>query len=112
MKANLTELTIKIRTDLVTPKSPAYRPPSWPPPRDWPVVIDKNSAIVSRWEDSIWDFTPWTGKRVFLNFRDGKADQRVGRRAFSIDTENADLLRMLATWFIWGPRACYELRGE
>lgn len=105
MKVSLSELTIKIRTDLVTPKSPAYRPASWPPPRDWTVVIDKNGSVVSRWGDSIWDLSPWVGKRVLLNFGDGKAGLCAGKKVWPIDTDNADLLRMLATWLIWGPRA-------
>lgn len=105
MKVNLTELTIKVRTDLVTSKSPAYRPPSWPPPRDWAVVIDRNGSVVSRWGDPIWDLSPWIGKRVILEFGDGRVRLYTGKRAWSIDTDNADLLRMLATWLIWGPRA-------
>ena len=45
---NLQECTIGIESQLVTPASLNYRPPSWPPPRDWPVVIDRNGVVVSR----------------------------------------------------------------
>lgn len=110
MKINLSEFAIKIRTDVITPESPAYRPPSWPPPRDWPVALDANGAVVSRWGDPIWDLSPWVGKRTTFNFGDGRPMQQFGRKPpVSIDTENADLLRMLATWLIWGPRAAPAL---
>ncbi|MGN6827083.1 hypothetical protein [Paucibacter sp. M5-1] len=100
MSANLQEFTIGIESGLVTPTSRNYRPPSWPPPRDWPTVIDKDGVVVSRWGDPRWDLAPWAGKPGGLNFGDG-----VAGRAERLDAENADLMRMVATWLIWGPRA-------
>jgi hypothetical protein len=101
MKVNLQEFTIGIESELVTPASLNYRPPSWPPPRDWPVVIDKNGVVVSRWGDPKWHLAPWAGYRMTLNFGDGQA--RKGKEANPLDAENADLMRMIATWLIWGP---------
>lgn len=100
MKVNLHEFTIGIESDLVTSKSPNYCPPSWPPPRDWPVVLDRNGTVISRWGDPRWNLSPWAEEPTSLNFSCSEHP-----RAEPLDTENADLMRMIATWLIWGPRA-------
>ncbi|WP_157991571.1 hypothetical protein [Caldimonas tepidiphila] len=100
MKLNLQELTLKVGSATTSPALPNYRPPSWPPPRDWPVVIDKEGAIVTRWGDPIWDLSPWEGRPFQLNFGDG---EKAGRGE-GLDRENADLLRLVVTWLAWGPR--------
>jgi hypothetical protein len=99
VKADPHEFTFGLDSNLVTPASLNYRLPSWPPPRDWPVVIDKDGKVVSRWGDPIWRLWPWHGRPLQLNFGDGKKG-----RAKRIDAANADLLRMVVTWLIWGPR--------
>jgi len=104
MLGNLQEFTFGIESDLVTPKSPNYRLPSWPPPRDWPVVIDRNGEVISRWGDPKWNLTPWSGKVQQLNFGDGGGVRAPGESQ-PLDAENADLMRMIATWLIWGPQA-------
>jgi hypothetical protein len=103
MNVDLREMTIGIESNFVTPTSANYRVPSWPPPRDWPVVIDKHGAVVSRWGDPRWTLTPWTGHTMILNFGDG--DARTRKEAYPLDAENANLMRMVATWLIWGPQA-------
>lgn len=100
MKTALHEFALKVEAVWITPASVNFRPSIWPPPPDWPVVIDRNGIVISRWRDSVWDLTPWAGKRLSLNFGDGKTGQ--GR---PIDSENADLLRLAMGWLIWGPRA-------
>lgn len=100
---NLKEFTIGIESQLVTTKSPNYRPPSWPPPRDWPVVIDKSGVVVSRWGDPTWNLAPWAGTPKSLNFGDGDVRKRF--TATPLDAENADLMRMIATLLIWGPQS-------
>lgn len=100
MNLNISELNIKILTDLVTSASPNFRLLSWPPARDWPVVFDKDGVVISRWGDPIWDLSLWAGSRTILDFGDGKKG-----KATRLDSENADLLRLVATWLIWGPRA-------
>lgn len=97
---SLDELGLRIKVPYVTPSSRNYRPPSWPPPRDWVCIEDANGNAVSRWGDPIWDFTPWAGRKMPLNFGDGEKNFNN----IPIDCANADLLRLLVTWRIWGPR--------
>jgi len=80
--------------------SACYRPPSWPPPADWVVAEDENGDPISRWGDEFWDFSLWAGKSFKLYF----AGSRSGRSAPIRNAENQHVLRMLATWLIWGPR--------
>ncbi|NEX63447.1 hypothetical protein [Noviherbaspirillum galbum] len=101
---NLREFTFGIQTDLVTSASNNYRIPSWPPSFDWPVVIDAQGAVVSRWSDSRWDLTPWAGYPTSIKFsEDGPLSEET------IDDENAELLRMIAAWFIWGSRSAQKV---
>ncbi|MBX9798970.1 MAG: hypothetical protein K2Y13_05865 [Burkholderiaceae bacterium] len=110
MNVSLHEFTIGIKSAYVTTESPCFRPPSWPPPRDWPVVIDRNGAVVSRWGDPIWDFSPWARGHASINFADGKNYERK-RYAEPLDAANADLLRLIVTWLIWGPRKFGSVRS-
>ena len=100
MKVTLEEFALKLDVPGLTLASPNYRPTTWPPARDWPVVIDRDGVVVSRWGDPIWDLTPWEGKPLGLNFGDGDAG-----RSTPLDAENADLLRIAIGWLIWGPRS-------
>lgn len=103
MSEYLAEMTVGIDVSVVKPESPNYRVPTWPPSPDWPVVIDKNGTVTSRWGDSTWNLTPWTGRAMSLNFGDGQL--RKGRQAEPLDAENANTLRLVATWLIWGPQS-------
>lgn len=94
-------LSLGIESPLVTQASGNYKPPTWPPPKDFPVVIDKNGEIVSRYGDSKWDLTPWIATSKILNFGDGP--QRKGDS--SISSNNADLFRQVIAWWLWGARA-------
>ena len=105
MTVALHELSLKVDAPAVTEAAANYRPSTWPPPRDWPVVVDKEEKVVSRWGDSVWDLTSWSGKPVKLNFGDGETGSSE-----PIDVENADLLRLVMGWLIWGPRA-YKTTG-
>jgi len=96
---SLHELALKVTAPAVVPAAVNYRPPSWPPPPDWPVVVDKDGTVVSVWSDPLWDLTPWGRHRVVLNFGDGTAG-----RSEPLDQANADLLRLAIGWLIWGPR--------
>lgn len=91
---------LAINVPFVTAASVSYRPPSWPPPRDWVCIVDADGNAVSRWGDPIWHLYPWEGKPLNLNFGDGAQL----RNTSSIDRYNADLLRLLVTWRGWGPR--------
>ncbi|MGN5075129.1 hypothetical protein ACTG2C_09490 [Aeromonas veronii] len=44
-------------TTLVTKESASYRPPSFPPPEDWPVSIDRQGNPLSFYGDDYWDFS-------------------------------------------------------
>lgn len=85
----------------VDPMSPSFRPPSWPPPADWPVSQNADGTARSRFSDEIWDFTPWVRRRFVLNMTGGQK----GSRARRINASNAHQLRLVMTWLIWGPHA-------
>src|ERR1035437_7657350 len=101
MSIALGQLGLSIDIPLAVTTSRAYRPPSWPPPRDWVCIEDKDGNVVSRWGDPVWNLYPWTGKADKINFGDG---QKVKANSLQIDTANADILRVLVTWRAWGPR--------
>lgn len=83
------------------PSSPTYRPPSWPPPREWVCIEDSKGNPVSRWGDSIWNLWPWADKNLLLNYGDGA---KPAINSVVIDKKNADLFRLAMTWRIWGFR--------
>lgn len=102
MSINLSHFGLGIETPSVGPTARSFRPPRWPPPKDWVCVEDIDGNPVSRYGDPVWDLTPWAGKTTNFNFGDGPK-----RRATSplIDPANAEILRQLVTWRAWGPRA-------
>lgn len=102
MAINLSYFGLVAPTSGVTPTSQSFRPPSWPPPKDWVCIEDKNGNPVSRLGDTVIDLTPWLGQTTTLNFGDGSQTKSSRIR---IDAENADILRILFVWFFWGPRA-------
>lgn len=89
---------LAIQSPLISPTSANFSPTSWPPPRDWPVTIDANGCVVSRWGDPVWVLDAWAQKRCVLNFGDG---QDSGK-ASSIDRVNADILRTVTSWWLYG----------
>ncbi len=107
MTLTLDQFGLAIDTPLAVPSSRAYRPPSWPPPRDWVCIEDKDGNPVSRWGDPVWHLWPWIGKTEVFNFGDGP---KLTPNSPVIDPENADILRLLVTWKIWGPRGARALR--
>ncbi|WP_226507519.1 hypothetical protein [Pseudomonas sp. MWU16-30317] len=100
----LTTLGLSIESPLAVPGASNYRPESWPPPPNWPVVIDAQGNVVSRWGDPIWRLDPWAKKPVTLNFGDGP----VKKSAAPISSKNANLLRIITGWWLYGP---YGARG-
>lgn len=100
MKLELKEMGLGLRADWITPESLAFRPMTWPPARDWPVSIDRDGLVVSRWGDSVWDLSPMAGTTFKLNFGDG-----LNSRTDPLSTANADLLRLVVTWRMWGAKA-------
>jgi hypothetical protein len=100
MKLEIAEMGLGIQKDWIDATSPAFRPSTWPPSRDWPVSIARDGTVLSRWGDPIWDLTPLAGTTFKLNFRDDPDGQTE-----SLDPANADILRLIITWRMWGPRA-------
>jgi hypothetical protein len=85
----------------ISPSTSSYRPPIWPPPRDWICVENNDGTALSRWGDPVWDITPWAGTSMLINFGDGP---KLNRNSVEIDRVNADLFRLAMTWRIWGFR--------
>lgn len=94
----LDELSLAWDIPGIGPDAISFRPPSWPPPANWPVSLDEKLRPVSYYGDDIWDFTFWAGRAFRLNFVGGQK----GSRALLINAENAELLRLVTAWFIWG----------
>lgn len=101
MAINLSYFGLCIGVPNREPTSRSFRPPSWPPPKDWVCIEDKEGKPVSRYGDPVWHFYPWTGKTVSFRFGDGS---KFSSRSSVIDPANAELLRQLVTWRGWGPR--------
>lgn len=101
MSAKLAHWGMAIDSPLVTPTSDNYRPSSWPPPNDFPIVIDSNGKVVSRYGDTVWNLTAWAKQALRLNFGDNplRKDDPVTTQA------NANLARQVAAWWLWGPHA-------
>lgn len=95
----LPKMGLAIESVLAVPDAPNYRPPCWPPKGDWPVVIDANGNVISRWGDPIWRLDPWAGVPLTLNFGDGP----IKKMAAPIDSQNANLLREIIGWWLYGP---------
>lgn len=101
MAFDLRSLALNVDSPLVEPTAANYRPTSWPPDNDFPIILDAQGKVVSRYGDPIWNLAPWAKTAMILNFGDGP--QRRG--APSITPENADLLRAISAWWLYGPRA-------
>jgi len=98
----LEQLGLQIDSPLVHPAVRNFRPPIWPPPPDWPPILDANGVAQCVYSDSVWPLEVWSNKPLKLNFGDGKTRRSAGRT----DQPNADLLRQCAAWFLYGPRGC------
>jgi hypothetical protein len=99
VSVTLADFGLAIESPLATPSAANFRPLSWPPTPDWPVMIDAHGNVVSRYGDSIWRLFPWAKQAISINFGDGPS-----KRGPSVDVHNANLLRQVVAWWIWGPR--------
>lgn len=75
-----------------------FRPNTWPPEYDFPVVIDSEGNVISRYSDVRWDLSPWHKSNLTIYFGDGPGN------GHKISKENADLLRLIMAWWLWGPK--------
>lgn len=111
MNVPVMQLAFKVKDAPVGADCGSYRPPSWPPPNDWVVSEDAQGNALSRWDGDHWDFSAWAGTTFKLDFAGG----RHGASAPVLGQENQSVLRLLATWMIWGtqgPRSWNYLRGN
>lgn len=88
---------LSILDSSANPDALNYRPNTWPPEDDFPVVIDSEGEVISRYADVRWDFYPWHGSTLKIYFGDGPGN------GHKVSKENADLLRLVVAWWIWGP---------
>lgn len=88
---------LQIDSPLTVPSALNFRPISWPPPANFPVSIDANGNVKSRYSDPTWDLSPWAGTFCTITF------EGVRKHAQFLSSHNADLLRMIAAWWLWGP---------
>lgn len=95
------ELGLRIDAPFITPDALNFRPDSWPPAPDFPVIIDAEGNIVSRYGDSVWHLWPWSKRNQTINFGDGP--QR--KLSSHISRENSNILRQIAAWWLYGPRS-------
>lgn len=102
MSINLSQFGLAFDVPFIHSNSRSFRPPSWPPPKDWVCIEDGEGNPVSQYSDPVWNFTLWASKTKTFDFGDGP---RRHARSVVIDAANAELLRQLVTWRGWGPRA-------
>lgn len=76
-----------------------FKPESWPPGLDFPVVIDAYDKVVSRYGDVRWDLSPWSGHTLTIYFGDGPGQGK------KVSPQNAELLRQIVAWWLWGEAA-------
>ncbi|MNV04814.1 hypothetical protein D3C71_951220 [compost metagenome] len=93
-------LSLKIKNIPTDNASTFYSPPSWPPPLEWAVSFDSRGNPVSVWGDVTWDFSAWAGFSCRVSF----LKSRTPKNRAELDPRNCTLLRLVATYLIWGPR--------
>jgi len=97
---NIAELPgLQMESSLATQNIINFKPTSWPPPLDFPVVIDDEGNVVSRYGDVRWDLSPWAGHTETIYFGDGPGKGK------KVSPENASLLRQVVAWWLWGTGA-------
>ncbi|MBO7822126.1 hypothetical protein [Burkholderia pseudomallei] len=105
MNMSVLELSLKAVDVPFTAANACYRPPSWPPPPDWVVSEDAQGNPLSFWGGPDWDFSELTGKNCKFEFAGGKK-----RPASPLGPENQNVMRLLATWIVWGSGSPSKLR--
>jgi hypothetical protein len=101
MSANVSTLRLSVDCSLVEPDAPNFRPPSWPLPPGFPIVVDKDGHVVSRYRDPIWDLTPWNnGITLRLHFRSSGKSKKI----YDISVKNSNLLKKITAWILYFDR--------
>lgn len=82
------------RTDAVN-----FKPETWPPNNEFPVVIDADDNVISRYGDVRWDLSPWSEQTLTIYFGDGPGQGK------KVSAQNAVFLRQIVAWWLWGEAA-------
>ena len=96
---------LQIDSPLTRIDAPNFKPTHWPPANDFPVTIDPDGNVVSRYGDVRWDLSPWAGYTLSIHFGDGPGQGR------KLSPENASLLRQIVAWWLWGEAAIRSVRS-
>lgn len=88
---------LQINSPLAVPTALNFRPPTWPPPKDFPVCVDAHGSVKARYGDATWDLSPWAGTPCAVTFEGRTKSAKV------LSPYNAALLRRIAAWWLWGP---------
>lgn len=89
----------------IGPKSLCYLLPSFPPPNDFPVMVNKQAKPTSFYGEYKWKI----GKE-HLNFAYEQSALRQ-KGSCLLTHANADLLKLCVIWFIWGDRRTISARS-
>lgn len=101
MITNVATMGLAIESSAVSSEAKNFRPQTWPPSDDFPIVITNEGQVISRYGDCIWTLSPWIRRARILNFGDGPPVARTPR----ITPANANLLRQVVAWWLYGPNA-------
>jgi len=89
---------LKIHHPSVHPDAKNYSIESWPPGPDFPIVVNSDNAVISRFGDEFWDLSIYSKRCDRVRFEGGRRNTRF------INHENANELRLLVAWWMYGPR--------
>lgn len=101
MTKNIAHFGLAIESPVVSSNSKNFRLQSWPPSKDFPIIIGSDGQVISKYEDYVWKLSAWTKKARILNFGDGPPAPRTP----NITPANANLLRQIVAWWLYGPAA-------
>jgi hypothetical protein len=101
------QLCVKVDSPIISPSAHNFRPTCWPPPPDFPVVVDGSGRIVSRYSDPIWNVSCWAGRPTVINFGDGPKPK--GNSSRSLTPSNAGLLRCIVCWWLYAEKGLYGI---
>ena len=96
---------LQIASSFIEVDSPNFRPNCWPPSSDFPVVVDTDGSVISRYGDARWDFSVWQGSNLKIYFGDGQG------QGHKVSQDNANLLRQIVAWWLWGYAAVTNPRS-
>lgn len=95
----MSRLVSKIDSPLVKSSDSNFSINSWPPQDDFAIVVDKEGAVISRFQDSVWDLTRFHTRTCRISFY-----AHLGPHP-EVCERNLYLSKLIAAWFIYGNRA-------